>query len=1122
MPQPEYSRADLDKLLLFIQQIVTCHDLYDDEIDESFGEKATQWLMDVMTTTLFVYFEQGALKASATCPSTVVSSLTYFVREEPGHIFTVENFHEEIFFGTISENVEETLLALLSTMYAPLILKDARWDENVKMRLFNDLNSFLCVLTDINSKMGSFVILYVPQEGRELTVDQAILDKGLIKRYENVLIHWIAQIRMCLNDMENSTQFELACPLDEHDFWVYKFEVLSGIEEQLKHANIEHILSILTKSQSLFIMKFKILRDELLKEIEKSRSNAKFLKLLIGPCRELEASEYPRDVPEKLPKIIYLIRVISLNSLYFKEQPNTERLFSYLSNEIINYCKMKIDIAQILNGEPRFGIKICDMSIDCCIAYKIIFKKCVDQLQMEDFRQTWNFKSDKIFSQIDIFMKRLQDIMEICECLIVFGRIDETVTIPPLSFGCYNAKEFTLTGQDIELKFTAGLEKVKAASETILNVHNKDWYTEMSAFKALIKSLEEVVQNLLENAFVSISNFEEALDVLTTMLNFSKRKNLEPEYINKVEKMWSMFEQEIVMVNKDVTRLGDQHLACLPPQSGKAIMLGIKLRRLERLHGILTTAYYLPKVAVAEEILNMYTKTVENVNNKNEEIYNDWSASIDKQPAVYLARTLINRSPTHGGLLECNIHREILPIFQEIRFFEFIERPIPPVMLQMNLKASKILNTFNKVVNVVLLHNRILSSLSDKERLLFREHIKSMDRKIAPGLFKLTYNDEMTNEYITDCLKHLDELQHFVDIYKLINVENVRLFEQIANSSFMSLDFNKVETLDQFYSTCKRSRKQSMERFIESYRRVINYNIVLFEGFDPQNNPLIREKWAYFIRKIDSLAEYAILQCALNTLRGVESLMVGKNDIAPDPFIGIDITLGDGKVEFQPSLEIAVKTIMNLYNDLVRNIRHFPRLSEKFELPMAKDVAPFYEVVMNDETCERLVHQIRNVTETMKDKTVDYVYTWSLFEPIWQVDIDKFAAKYLEKGLEIEEFEAAMMKYFDVANQVMMQDTIVTINFVTYNCSKLKSRVLDHIAMWKRKYKEMLCAETSNKYEKLENSLMSRIEELNKSPTNFADIEAALKLYETTMKEQKERENEMAVIRRYFSYLGEF
>lgn len=125
---------------------------------------------------------------------------------------------------------------------------------------------------------------------------------------------------------------------------------MSGIEEQIRHRNIEHILNVLQTSQSLFILKFKGLREELTKEMQKARSNARYLKLLIQPCLELEASEYPKDVPAKLPRIIYLIRVISLNSDYYKHKKNSERLFAYLSNEIINFCRTKVDMPKILNG----------------------------------------------------------------------------------------------------------------------------------------------------------------------------------------------------------------------------------------------------------------------------------------------------------------------------------------------------------------------------------------------------------------------------------------------------------------------------------------------------------------------------------------------------------------------------------------------------------------------------------------------------------------------------------------------------------------------------------------------------------------------------------------------------
>lgn len=152
-------------------------------------------------------------------------------------------------------------------------------------------------------------------------------------------------------------------------------DVLSGIVGQIQHKNIQHIITILEQSQSLFIKNFKQLIEELNKELNKSSSNSAYLKLLVAPCLEIENLPLPVDVPVKLPNIIYLIRVISLNSTYYNSKANTERLFSHLSNEIINYCKTKVDIHKILAGNPRFGIKICDMSIDCCLSYKQIFKE---------------------------------------------------------------------------------------------------------------------------------------------------------------------------------------------------------------------------------------------------------------------------------------------------------------------------------------------------------------------------------------------------------------------------------------------------------------------------------------------------------------------------------------------------------------------------------------------------------------------------------------------------------------------------------------------------------------------------------------------------------------------------
>lgn len=66
-------------------------------------------------------------------------------------------------------------------------------------------------------------------------------------------------------------------------------------------------------------------------------------------------------------------------------------------------------------------------------------------------------------------------------------------------------------------------------------------------------------------------------------------------------------------------------------------------------------------------------------------------------------------------------------------------------------KAESIRFIYECVLNVVLDYNKIISSLSDDERLLFRPLISAVEKKISPGLNKLTWGTDIGDEYIADC-----------------------------------------------------------------------------------------------------------------------------------------------------------------------------------------------------------------------------------------------------------------------------------------------------------------------------------------------------------------------------------
>lgn len=154
------------------------------------------------------------------------------------------------------------------------------------------------------------------------------------------------------------------------------------------------------------------------------------------------------------------------------------------------------------------------------------------------------------------------------------------------------------------------------------------------------------------------------------------------------------------------------------------------------------------------------------------------------------------------------------------------------------------------------------------------------------------------------------------------------------------------------------------------------------------------------------------------------------------------------------------------------------------------------------------------------EKIRDYVDSWNLFRMIWEMDIDQFMTMYRSRGLELDEFEGSMTKYFDVSNQVLMQDTVTTVTFVVLNSSKLKKVVLEYIAKWKKSYKETLCATAVTKMDEFYAFTKNYVSQLSIKPYQIEQLENMLKIHKKLIDEMSQKEKDMKDINKYFTFLG--
>lgn len=182
-----------------------------------------KWLLDIDHLMLTIFYDGDTLTACLAFPLAPIYDLTYFLRD-PNHIFTVDGFHDEITFGRLHEDIDGTMLSVLSEMYAPIFFGSKEMSRSVKGHFCEALNAFLAYLTGLHFKMSGITVLYIPTEALVIDAETAVEDTDLIKRLETLAVNWIGSIRQCLNDKEQLVPHELMCPPDHFDFFTYRCE----------------------------------------------------------------------------------------------------------------------------------------------------------------------------------------------------------------------------------------------------------------------------------------------------------------------------------------------------------------------------------------------------------------------------------------------------------------------------------------------------------------------------------------------------------------------------------------------------------------------------------------------------------------------------------------------------------------------------------------------------------------------------------------------------------------------------------------------------------------------------------------------------------------------------------
>ena len=990
-----------------------------------------------------------------------------------------------------------------------------------------------------------------------------------------------------MNNEDNAHHAETAGPLEEIHFWRSRTVDLSGIKEQLNRQGVRKIVAVLTAAKSSFLAPFEKLAELIRTGSMEAQDNLRFLNILTEPCEQLAAAA-PKDIPAILPGLLNRIRVIGTVSRKYTSPERLTGLLRKVSNEIINRCCANISLDDIFDGDVLDAVTRLNESIACGSAWKDAYNRTAEAIQHSTALpkpRPWRFRKANIFAQIDAFVQRCRDLLEVCEGQIQFAR----KTLPggkqsPLpAFGGSRGPEIAKSLDGIDDRFRGHIDKLRLLRDAILDVKATQWHDDFNHFKNGVKDLEVMMGNVITGAFEGVGTIEANVQLLEAFHSLAKRPTIKRAVEHRTLLVFMLFKSQVAATKNyfEANRANPPLPPNHPRFAGSALWARGLMSKLEADWTHLAEAHYLTRNRDTEQTELQYNSLMQVLEEHIRKCHRDWLAELDEldqaQLAARLNNPLIVRVPasepgmlaghqaginqtglitrTGAGLLECNFHKGLLRLFQEVHFWSKFqgEVQIPYVAHDITNQKEKLRILRENVLLVVQDYNQIILELSPQERKLFSEVIRRLDRRIGPGLNKLTWASKGVIEwYVKECRRHCAEAYALVLEFKA-NKERIRRnCETIASTLLIDIVKNLVHEDGVFQAKQARHRQRVRAKLLECHNSTKSIMKQMYEHFrqDPVD---VQREWAMFTKETDKRVQDSLRKTVRKSLHELSRAINGdaKND--PQPLFKVNVVLESNRVEFKPTM-IALTQMTNVVSkELITVIAVVPRLSEVLEAeidgyraaPRAlrpgnsnadadgkvdmygreerHSLPSFYDVVSNDEDILNILVAIMNGMSASATQLQQHLSYWDKYKHLWETDKDNFIRRYAKAGRPLMQFDIDITRYRDAQVDIMKgEDVNQTVNFIKIDCSLLKTALIDHCQQWQRHLTGLLNSNAKTELFELRDYMANTTTALRRKPTSLDELSDSLNLLRRAKAEIDDTEGRFDPLEARYQTLAKF
>lgn len=243
------------------------------------------------------------------------------------------------------------------------------------------------------------------------------------------------------------------------------------------------------------------------------------------------------ELAQVFPGLMKTLLNIWKCSKHYNTPSRLSVILQEICNDVIEGARNHIQPAELLASEPEEAAERLRVVMRVINSMKSSYLDC--KANTLKSKSPWSFDSKLIFSRLDQFTVRVQELLSLFDTINEFNRLEK------IEIGGTKGKILSSQIAQIYVEFTTALKAFAGLKYDVLNLTSIDFSNDLAKFHSLMVDLDRRISTILNQAFDDCPGLYSCFRLLESFGGLLNRPNIVRDFEKKYFELLKIYSQEL-------------------------------------------------------------------------------------------------------------------------------------------------------------------------------------------------------------------------------------------------------------------------------------------------------------------------------------------------------------------------------------------------------------------------------------------------------------------------------------------------------------------------------------------------------------------------------------------------